>query len=51
MRAAAFWARDNGAHTVSVMCTDANGPANGLYASLGMEVVGKYHYRRHEESA
>ena len=45
MRAAAFWARDNGAHTLSVMCTDTNGPANGLYRSLGMTVTGHYHYR------
>jgi len=45
MRSAALWARDHGAHTLAVMCTDANAPANGLYASLGMEVVGHYHYR------
>ena len=45
MRAAAFWARDNGAHTVSVICTQANDAANGLYASLGMTVVGHYRYR------
>ena len=45
MRSAAFWARDNGAETLTVMCTDANTPANGLYASLGMAVVGHYHYR------
>ncbi|PJE33989.1 hypothetical protein CVM52_24595 [Pseudooceanicola lipolyticus] len=49
MRAAALWARDNGARTLSVMCTDANRPANALYASLGMAVVGHYHYRRQEE--
>ena len=45
MRAAAFWARDNGAHTLSVICTQANEAANGLYTSLGMNVVGHYHYR------
>ena len=45
MRSAAFWARDNGARLLSVMCTDANGPANGLYSSLGMDVAGHYHYR------
>lgn len=45
MRAAAFWARDNGAHTLSVMCTTANEAANALYSSIGMQVVGDYHYR------
>jgi hypothetical protein len=25
--------------------TEANRPANALYASLGMEIVGHYHYR------
>ncbi len=44
MRAAAFWALDNGAHTLSVICTKANGGANGLYRSLGMPIVGEYHY-------
>lgn len=45
MRAAAFWAAKQGAHTVSVVCTDANEGANRLYTSLGMSVVGHYHYR------
>lgn len=45
MRAAAFWAAKQGADTVTVMCTDANLGANRLYASLGMHVVGHYHYR------
>ncbi|MFC4668782.1 GNAT family N-acetyltransferase [Seohaeicola nanhaiensis] len=45
MRAAALWARDNGAHTLALMCTKANVAANGLYSSLNMEVVGEYHYR------
>ncbi len=49
MRAAAFWARDNGAHTLSVICTKANAGANGLYAALGMEIVGEYHYRHRVE--
>ena len=47
MRSAAFWAMDNGAQTLSVICTKANAGANGLYQSLGMEIVGKYHYRQH----
>lgn len=45
MRGAAFWAVEQGAETLSVICTDANQAANGLYASLGMQVVGQYHYR------
>lgn len=45
MRAAAFWAKENGAHSLSVMCTKQNAPANALYTSLGMECVGEYHYR------
>lgn len=45
MRAAAFWALDNGAKTLSVICTKANAGAIGLYQSLGMESVGEYHYR------
>ena len=45
MRGAAFWAVEQGAETLSVICTDTNPAANGLYASLGMQVVGHYHYR------
>ncbi len=45
MRAAAFWAADHGANCISVMCTRANTGANALYTSLGMPVVGQYHYR------
>lgn len=45
MRGAAFWALDNGAETLSVMCTKANDGANALYRSLGMDPVSEYHYR------
>jgi GNAT superfamily N-acetyltransferase len=45
MRQAALWAKPNGAEWMSVLCTQANVGANGLYASLGMKVVGQYHYR------
>ncbi len=45
MRAAAIWARDNGADTIAVICTKANTGANALYTSLGMQAVGGYHYR------
>lgn len=46
MRRAAFWVLDNGGHTLSVICTSRNEGANRLYASLGMSVVGQYHYRK-----
>jgi GNAT superfamily N-acetyltransferase len=45
MRGAAFWAAEQGSDTLSVVCTRANAGANALYASLGMAVVGEYHYR------
>ncbi len=41
----ARWALDHGAAWFVVAVSEANGPARALYASLGMEVVGKYHYR------
>lgn len=45
MRGAAFWAAAQGAETLSVVCTRANAGANRLYSSLGMRLVGQYHYR------
>lgn len=45
MKRAAFWTLENGGHTLAVICTSANSGANRLYASLGMTVVGTYHYR------
>ncbi len=45
MRGAALWAAGQGAHTISTACTRENAGANALYASLGMAVVGQYHYR------
>ncbi|WP_212523786.1 GNAT family N-acetyltransferase [Actibacterium sp. MT2.3-13A] len=45
MRRAAIWAQDQGAETLAVLVTEANAPARALYASLGMAVVGHYHYR------
>ncbi|MEL7258016.1 MAG: GNAT family N-acetyltransferase [Pseudomonadota bacterium] len=44
-RHAAFWAADQGATHLAVLCTKANQGANALYSSLGMTVVGQYHYR------
>jgi N-acetylglutamate synthase len=43
--AAAFWAQTHGAQWLTLVTTRANTAANALYASLGMEVVGQYHYR------
>lgn len=49
MRKAAFWAAEQGATTMAVLCTKANAGANALYNSLGMDVVGEYHYRLLED--
>ncbi|MFZ7093471.1 GNAT family N-acetyltransferase [Primorskyibacter sp. 2E233] len=49
MRAAGFWAVANGAPWLALAVTKANTGANALYASLGMEVVGQYHYRMKPE--
>lgn len=46
LRAAAAWAQQNGADTLSLVVTVANDSARRLYASFGMEVVGHYHYRQ-----
>ncbi len=45
LHAAAFWAKGQGASHLSLVVTRANEGANALYASLGMQVVGQYHYR------
>ncbi|MCR8724854.1 GNAT family N-acetyltransferase [Frigidibacter sp. ROC022] len=45
MRAAAGWADRLGARWLALAVTRQNAAANGLYASLGMEIVEKYHYR------
>jgi len=45
MRAAADWAQAEGAETFAVLVTGENQPAQGLYASLGFQAVGQYHYR------
>ncbi len=44
-QAAAFWAKDQGASYLTLLTTQANDAANALYSSLGMTVVGQYHYR------
>jgi GNAT superfamily N-acetyltransferase len=45
LRSAARWALDQGAIRLLVLVTEANSNARHLYASLGMRVVGNYHYR------
>lgn len=42
---AAIWAEENNARHISAVTTGENLPAQKLFASLGMQVVGKYHYR------
>ena len=51
MRGAAFWAEKQGAHTLSVICTNANTGANALYTGLGFSVQGHYHYRMKTKEA
>jgi GNAT superfamily N-acetyltransferase len=45
MRAGADWAVAQDADTIAVLVTRDNAPAQGLYASLGLKPVEKYHYR------
>ena len=45
MKHAAFWAAEQGASRLNAACTKANVAANALYRSIGMKVVGEYHYR------
>lgn len=42
---AAFWAAEQGTEFLTLVTTTENAAANGLYSSLGMQVVGHYHYR------
>ena len=51
IRALAHWAQDQGAQTVALLVTRANTDANALYTSLGMALVGQYHYRIKEDPA
>lgn len=45
LRAAANWAAAEGATRLSLVVTERNTAARALYARLGMQVVGQYHYR------
>lgn len=47
---AASWAKKHGADVMSLVTTQGNTAANRLYASLGMTLVGQYHYRLLKES-
>lgn len=49
MRRAAFWAEENGAETLAVLCTEENTAANQLYQRLGFRKLCGYHYRQHPE--
>ncbi|MGI3169452.1 GNAT family N-acetyltransferase [Pseudooceanicola sp. C21-150M6] len=42
---AAQWARAQGADTFALLCVESNVAANALYSGLGMDPVGRYHYR------
>ncbi|MEL6573559.1 MAG: GNAT family N-acetyltransferase [Pseudomonadota bacterium] len=44
-RAAAIWGQREGALWLTLVTTQGNIAANALYTSLGMTVVGHYHYR------
>lgn len=43
--AVAIWGEKQGADWMTLATTRANSGANALYTSLGMRVVGQYHYR------
>jgi len=45
IEAAARFALDHGAGWMTLAVTEANAPANALYAKLGMTITGRYHYR------
>lgn len=45
LRSAARWSLDHGATRLYLLVTEINSNARHLYASLGMSVVGHYHYR------
>lgn len=44
-RAAAIWGQRQGALWLTLVTTQANSAARALYTSLGLSVVGQYHYR------
>lgn len=50
-RQAAVWAAARGGTHLAALCTRANAGSNALYSSLGLAVVGQYHYRKFKEGA
>ena len=46
--AAASWAAEHGAKTMSLVAVTANQAACGLYRQLGLQEIGHYHYRKKE---
>lgn len=49
MRGAAFWAQEQGAEHLAVLCVTDNEAANTLYRALGFAEAGRYHYRQSTE--
>lgn len=49
MAGAARYAHEAGAAYFGLAVTQANNGANALYRALGMEVAGRYHYRRFQQ--
>ena len=45
MQKVGAWAHQQGAESVAVLCTKQNQSANNFYKTLGMRVIGEYHYR------
>ena len=45
MQKVGAWAHQLGAESVIVLCPKKNQSANNFYKSLGMHVIGEYHYR------
>ena len=45
MQKAGDWAHQLGVENVVVLCTKKNQSANTFYKSIGMQVIGEYHYR------
>ncbi len=50
VRAMAHWAEAQGATELTLLVTRANTAANALYASMGFEAMGGYHYRIYPEA-
>lgn len=47
--ACGHWAKGQGADWLSLIVTEANGPARALYSAMGFEDIGGYHYRIKED--